>query len=218
MVSIFSFLAWFVSYAKFYHHAQLYILNSFIMVSNSFSFLANSLMSSMYVRWLIFACDFQSFYPVVHFLSMCLRGTILLQIVMVIAHPPGIFVSGTLLSFFLLMSIPLLIFWWFYDFLSYLEKVYYQVLGAHIINLFVVNPHHDHLFPSRFTLVEDVFDQYIRIHISLWLLCGILSFIQGTVHGLSYLPDPSARAGYGTRSIFKRSLTGFEFKVFLLLD
>ena len=33
-----------------------------------------------------------------------------------------------------------------------------------------------------------------------------------------YLPNPSARAGYDTRSIFKRSLTGFEFRVFLLLD
>ena len=28
--------------------------------------------------------------------------------------------------------------------------------------------------------------------------------------------NPSARAGYDTRSIFKRSLTGFEFRVFLL--
>ena len=30
--------------------------------------------------------------------------------------------------------------------------------------------------------------------------------------------DPSARVGYDTRSIFKQSLTGFEFRVFLLLD
>ena len=30
--------------------------------------------------------------------------------------------------------------------------------------------------------------------------------------------NPSARAGYDTRSISKRSLTGFEFLVFLLLD
>ena len=29
---------------------------------------------------------------------------------------------------------------------------------------------------------------------------------------------PSAQAGYETRSIFKRRLTGFEFRVFLLLD
>ena len=32
---------------------------------------------------------------------------------------------------------------------------------------------------------------------------------------LSYLPNPSARAGYDTKSIFKRRL---EFRVFLLLD
>ena len=31
-------------------------------------------------------------------------------------------------------------------------------------------------------------------------------------HLLSYLPNPSARAGYDTRSIFKRSLTGFNSK------
>ena len=30
--------------------------------------------------------------------------------------------------------------------------------------------------------------------------------------------NPSARAGYDTRSIFKRSLTGIEFRVFLILD
>ena len=29
--------------------------------------------------------------------------------------------------------------------------------------------------------------------------------------------NPSAQAGYDTRSIFKRSLTGFEFRVFLLV-
>ena len=34
----------------------------------------------------------------------------------------------------------------------------------------------------------------------------------------SYLPNPSARAGYDTRSIFKRSLTGLNSEFFLLLD
>ena len=29
---------------------------------------------------------------------------------------------------------------------------------------------------------------------------------------LSYLPNPSARAGYDTSSIFKRSLTGFNWE------
>ena len=36
---------------------------------------------------------------------------------------------------------------------------------------------------------------------------------------ISYLPNPSARAGYDTRSIFfKAELNRFEFRVFLLLD
>ena len=30
------------------------------------------------------------------------------------------------------------------------------------------------------------------------------------IFSLSYLPNPSAREGYDTRSIFKRSLTGFN--------
>ena len=35
---------------------------------------------------------------------------------------------------------------------------------------------------------------------------------------LSYLPNPSARAGYDARSIFKAEFNRFEFRVFLLLD
>ena len=38
------------------------------------------------------------------------------------------------------------------------------------------------------------------------------------VLSLSYLPNPSARAGYDTRSIFKAEFNRFEFRVFLLLD
>ena len=41
-----------------------------------FSFFANSLMSSMYIRWLIFSSDLLSLYPLVHFLSMWLNGII----------------------------------------------------------------------------------------------------------------------------------------------
>ena len=37
-----------------------YILTAYIRVSNSFSFLANSLMSSVYMRWLIFSCNLKS--------------------------------------------------------------------------------------------------------------------------------------------------------------
>ena len=46
----------------------LYILTARIRVSSSFSFFANSLMSSMN----IFSCDLLSAYPAVHFLSMWL--------------------------------------------------------------------------------------------------------------------------------------------------
>ena len=35
---------------------------------------------------------------------------------------------------------------------------------------------------------------------------------------LSYLPNPSAQAGYDTRSIFQVEFNRFEFRVFLLLD
>ena len=38
------------------------------------------------------------------------------------------------------------------------------------------------------------------------------------LNGMVLFTNPSARVGYDTRSIFKRSLTGFEFRVFLLLD
>ena len=41
----------------------LYILIVCICVSNSFSFLANSLMSSMSIRWLIFSCNLVNLYP-----------------------------------------------------------------------------------------------------------------------------------------------------------
>ena len=59
-------------YATF--HSRLYILTACMRVSSSFSFFANSLMSSMYIRWLIFSCNLLSLYPAVHFLSMWLSG------------------------------------------------------------------------------------------------------------------------------------------------
>ena len=53
-----------------------YILTTCIRLSHSFSFLANSLMSSMYIRGLIFSCDLVSLYRPAHFLSMWLTGII----------------------------------------------------------------------------------------------------------------------------------------------
>ena len=56
--------------------SRLYILTARIRVSNSFSFLANSLVSSMYIRWLIFSCNLVSLYLPVYFLIMQLSGII----------------------------------------------------------------------------------------------------------------------------------------------
>ena len=38
------------------------------------------------------------------------------------------------------------------------------------------------------------------------------------LQGLILFTNPSAQAGYDTRSIFKRSLTGWNSEFFLLLD
>ena len=56
--------------------SKLYILIACIRISNSFSYLENSLMSYMYMRWLTFSCELLSLYPAVHFLSMWLSGII----------------------------------------------------------------------------------------------------------------------------------------------
>ena len=52
----------------------LYILTARMRVFSSFSFFVNNLMSSMYIRWLIFSCDLLSLYPAAHFLGMLLSG------------------------------------------------------------------------------------------------------------------------------------------------
>ena len=49
------------------------ILTACIIVTSPFSFFANSLMSSMYIRWLIFSWDVISLYPAVHFLGVWLN-------------------------------------------------------------------------------------------------------------------------------------------------
>ena len=54
----------------------LYILTVCIRVFCATLFLVNSLMSSMYIKWLIFSCDLLSLYPAMHFLRMWLSGII----------------------------------------------------------------------------------------------------------------------------------------------
>ena len=62
-----------------------------------------------------------------------------------------------------------------------------------------------------------------------YVLCGYTTFVNtefnytllkpnNSFTRISYLPKPSARAGYDTRSIFKAKFSWFEFRVFLLLD
>ena len=50
-----------------------------------------------------------------------------------------------------------------------------------------------------------------------WPECRFIVGVKGGGSRVLFT-NPSARAGYDTRSVFKRSLTGFEFRVFLLLD
>ena len=61
---------------NFIPKSSLYILTASIKVFNAFSFLSNSLMSSIYIRWLIFSYDSWSLYSPVHFLKMWISGII----------------------------------------------------------------------------------------------------------------------------------------------
>ena len=126
----------------------LYILTTCIRVSSSYSFFANSLISSMYIRWLIFSCDLLSLYPAVHFLSMWQSG------IMALMNSNGdsaswkiplwIFVSAKLLpsavnstrKVFMVFPIKFDFIWYFVHF----EAVYYPALRDDIIYDFVVNP------------------------------------------------------------------------------
>ena len=84
----------------------------------------------------------------------------LLQIVMVILHLPGIYISefSPQLSFFVQLSVPLSsIIDKYYNFFGYsvhFETVYYPILWDHIICHFVVSPRHCKIFSSRFALLE----------------------------------------------------------------
>ena len=58
-----------------------------------------------------------------------------------------------------------------------------------------------------------------RIGFILWISMSLFNGKSTFVSYIIYIfTNLSARIEYDTRSIFKRSLTGFEFRVFLLLD
>ena len=79
-------------------------------------------------------------------------ASLLLYVVMMTAHLPGIYLSGfsPQLKLFPLLSIPLSRFHdELYNFVRYLEHfktIYYPVLWDHILCLFVVNPRHGYIF------------------------------------------------------------------------
>ena len=153
----------------------LYILIACICVSNSFSFLAKSLISFMYITWFIFSCDLLSLYQPMHFLCGCVISS-LLQIVMVIVHLPGIYLFRSSLQprFSLLVSIVFSIkFMTSCDILYILRqyiiqlcgtKLYAVLLSIHAIARFF----HFVLLPLRMS------HQCIAALIYLWPTWGIL--------------------------------------------
>ena len=168
----------------------LYILTACMRVSSSFSFFANSLMSSIYIRWLIFSCDLLSLYPAVHFLSIWLSG------IMAIMNskddraspwkiPLWIFASANLLppavnsilQVFMVLSM---------KFMTSSDILY-------ILRQCIIQPYHmPFCSQSRPELDFSVlscshlgcFDLCRVILLCLWILCGILSVRQGTIRGL----------------------------------
>ena len=117
-----------------------------------FLFLANSLMSFMYIRWFIFSCDLLTLYPAVHFLGKWLSG------IMAIMNSNSdstssrnislcIFASAKLFSSAINSTFQVLIVFLdkVYDFVWYFvhfETVYHPALWYPIICLFVVKPGH----------------------------------------------------------------------------
>ena len=90
--------------------SYLYVPTACNKFFNSFSFLENSLMSSVYIWWLTFSCDSWSLYSPVHFLRMWFSGII------AITHSNvGRFLSGfsPQLSLFLLQSVLRTSFSWY---------------------------------------------------------------------------------------------------------
>ena len=121
---------------------------------NLFTFFVNSLMSSINIWWSIFSCDSWS------------TWTSLLKIVIVVGHRPGRYFSGFLpqqsFSPWCLFDSPVFhyIFHELHDFTRYLVNfmtVYYEAMWEHIIWIFWMNPLYNEIFPSRFTIFEDVF-------------------------------------------------------------
>ena len=147
----------------------------------------------MYIWWLIFSWDFVNLLPPVHFKECNWEASLILQIVIVIAHFPGRCLSRflPLRKFFLLLSIPLSTLFWlplwiFFYFVGYLvhfRTIYYQGLRDYIINPFAVNPHHGNFFPHGFVLLQGMLNN-VQYRLFLLFASGILSVLRKTVRGI----------------------------------
>ena len=171
----------------------LYILTAWIKVSSSFSFLANCLMLSMYIKWLIFFCDLVSLYTPVHFLGMWLSGIIVITNSNGDSESPwkiplGIFTSVKLfplavssnLEFTLVFSINVVISMDILHIFSRSCTVYYSAL-RYISYSFLLSIHVIARFFISFYCPWRYIDQYIIALIFLWFPCGILYVPLGTV-------------------------------------
>ena len=169
---------------------RLYIFTACIRVSNSFSFFANSLMSSMYIRWLIFSCDLVSLYPAVHFLCMWLSGII------AIIKSNGDSASLWNITLWIFASAKLFapavnsthqifkVFYVKFDFVWYFVH-----LGAFSYSGLYHMPFCSRFRPKVIFSVSSCSRwgctyRYRVVLLCVWILCSILSLPQGTICGL----------------------------------
>ena len=147
-------LAWHNVYAKF----NPYILTLYShSVHKNFKFFytfAYSLMSSIYIRWLVFPCDLLSLSSAVHFLSIWLNGIMEIinsksdrtswNIPLWIFTLPKPFPLPLISSFqfFMIFLIKFDFIWYFEHF----EALYYPAFSDHTICVFVVNPVDNYIF------------------------------------------------------------------------
>ena len=169
------------------NQSRLNILIVCIRVSYSFSFLTSSLMSSLYVRWVIFFLRVCKFITPVHFLSMGLSGIIAItssygesqspwQIPLWIFYcskvfPPAIKSTRQLfrVSMMSLMSLS--------NFCAFLDSLLSNFGGSYHWISFSQSPRHGNIFPYRFVPIENVLIIVLKISFP----CSILSVLHETV-------------------------------------
>ena len=141
----------------------LYTLSTCIRISNSFLFLANFFMTSMYIRWLTFSCDLLSLYPPVHLPSMWLTGII------AITNSNGDSASPWNISLWIFAWAKLFPRFYHPGFHGFLDKVYDLYIWGSLLSCFAGLCHMPYW--SQFTSQQDFFVlTYSRWGLSLFLL------------------------------------------------